>query len=491
MDYIYEWDGFYYEYTSFQVMPYEVSIDKHLVLWEIYQDRKKVLERLIEDINFYDNNKSNLLDDLKNQTINSIYNNMNRLDLLNKKIKEIKRDYNLLCDDMPKVISLDDSNLVKRIPKYKWICKNCEKNYLKQDQYKFYNEEAKTNGDYENIFVCPNCGSNELIFIHPNIYNLEKYHNIAKTEFNKGNLEKGIENGLKCISEFEQVEDCYDEEKIGALQYDISSIYRWVACGYNDLDKTSEAYKIADEGIRKLHILKKYNRTVIYEDLHFLHRIRLACANKSNSKHRSNIIIEDYKKIIECVNKMEEQYIIFIKNGWATQEHLDEFRQNKDSYKLFAYYFGAEKIAEISDDLETAKLIAQNGLKLAYRANINSENNYVNLFEDLLEDIENILSIRNEQKNSSKGGCYVATAVYGSYDCPQVWTLRRFRDNYLIHRYWGRLFVKLYYRISPTLVKNFGEFKWFNFIFRSVLDPFVKKLNYIGYNDNQYTDADN
>ena len=28
----------------------------------------------------------------------------------------------------------------------------------------------------------------------------------------------------------------------------------------------------------------------------------------------------------------------------------------------------------------------------------------------------------------SSGGCYVATAVYGSYDCPQVWTLRRYRD---------------------------------------------------------------
>ena len=27
-----------------------------------------------------------------------------------------------------------------------------------------------------------------------------------------------------------------------------------------------------------------------------------------------------------------------------------------------------------------------------------------------------------------KSGCYIATAVYGSYDCPQVWTLRRYRD---------------------------------------------------------------
>ena len=30
-----------------------------------------------------------------------------------------------------------------------------------------------------------------------------------------------------------------------------------------------------------------------------------------------------------------------------------------------------------------------------------------------------------------KQGCYVATCVYGSYDCPEVWILRRFRDESL------------------------------------------------------------
>lgn len=32
---------------------------------------------------------------------------------------------------------------------------------------------------------------------------------------------------------------------------------------------------------------------------------------------------------------------------------------------------------------------------------------------------------------SSNNGCYIATCVYGSYDCPQVWILRRFRDDIL------------------------------------------------------------
>ena len=63
--------------------------------------------------------------------------------------------------------------------------------------------------------------------------------------------------------------------------------------------------------------------------------------------------------------------------------------------------------------------------------------------------------------NSSSGCCYVATAVYGSYDCPEVWTLRRFRDDSLAETWYGRAFVKTYYAISPTLVKWFGHTEWF------------------------------
>lgn len=59
------------------------------------------------------------------------------------------------------------------------------------------------------------------------------------------------------------------------------------------------------------------------------------------------------------------------------------------------------------------------------------------------------------------GACYVATCVYGSYDCPQVWVLRRFRDERLAESIWGRAFIRTYYAISPTIVKWFGSTKWF------------------------------
>lgn len=88
----------------------------------------------------------------------------------------------------------------------------------------------------------------------------------------------------------------------------------------------------------------------------------------------------------------------------------------------------------------------------------------------------------------SSGGCYVATAVYGSYDCPQVWTLRRFRDYTLAESVLGRAFIKTYYAISPTVVKYFGDTVWFNKLFRGVLNKVVAKLNETGVEDTPYED---
>ena len=91
---------------------------------------------------------------------------------------------------------------------------------------------------------------------------------------------------------------------------------------------------------------------------------------------------------------------------------------------------------------------------------------------------------------SSSGCCYVATAVYGSYDCPEVWTLRRFRDDTLAETWHGRAFVKTYYAISPTLVKWFGHTEWFKKMWRGTLDRMVKNLQNKGFESTPYEDKE-
>ena len=85
-------------------------------------------------------------------------------------------------------------------------------------------------------------------------------------------------------------------------------------------------------------------------------------------------------------------------------------------------------------------------------------------------------------------GQFVATCVYNSYDCPQVWRLRRYRDNYLDERWWGKLFIKLYYLVSPKLVKSFGNNKLFRKDVRRFLDRRMIKLSEKGYLDTPYSD---
>jgi len=91
---------------------------------------------------------------------------------------------------------------------------------------------------------------------------------------------------------------------------------------------------------------------------------------------------------------------------------------------------------------------------------------------------------------STKSGCYIATCVYGSYDCPQVWTLRRFRDDTLGVTWYGRLFIGVYYRISPALVKYFGKNTWVRSVWQRKLDKMVDKLNQNGVKDTPYQDKE-
>lgn len=90
--------------------------------------------------------------------------------------------------------------------------------------------------------------------------------------------------------------------------------------------------------------------------------------------------------------------------------------------------------------------------------------------------------------DSTTGGCYVATCVYGSYDCPEVWTLRRFRDNTLAETWYGRAFIRVYYACSPTIVKWFGDTAWFKKLWRGKLDRMVDNLRKQGVDDTPYQD---
>lgn len=72
-----------------------------------------------------------------------------------------------------------------------------------------------------------------------------------------------------------------------------------------------------------------------------------------------------------------------------------------------------------------------------------------------------------------RGGCYIATMVYGDYDHPQVMVLRNFRDTYLAKRDWGKRFIRFYYKHSPGWVERLKNHKRINQAIKLILDSFV------------------
>ena len=61
-----------------------------------------------------------------------------------------------------------------------------------------------------------------------------------------------------------------------------------------------------------------------------------------------------------------------------------------------------------------------------------------------IKELDPTYTIPSRPTATTPGGCYVATAIYGSYDCPEVWVLRRYRDNILSNTWYGKIFIKMY-----------------------------------------------
>ncbi|MDR0431230.1 MAG: hypothetical protein LBH58_12235 [Tannerellaceae bacterium] len=72
--------------------------------------------------------------------------------------------------------------------------------------------------------------------------------------------------------------------------------------------------------------------------------------------------------------------------------------------------------------------------------------------------------------------CYIATMAYGDFNHPQVVVLRQFRDEVLERYTLGKLFIRVYYAVSPKLVLILKDSKTINSVIRKVLNQFVKYI---------------
>lgn len=79
-----------------------------------------------------------------------------------------------------------------------------------------------------------------------------------------------------------------------------------------------------------------------------------------------------------------------------------------------------------------------------------------------------------ERKNNNDKRCYIATAIYGpsSYETK---ILRSWRDTYLQNKKLGKIFIIIYYRLSPFLLRHLSPH--FIPITKYMLNKLIKRID--------------
>ncbi len=258
---------------------------------------------------------------------------------------------------------------------------------------------------------------------------------------------------------------------------------------FAELEQLTELAERALESKNWAGVQKYYGQIVQYDPtdweayFYSVYAEQMLCDDyqvEGAARNIKNLISPTLNLIDKYIEDGEYKQICFEQVHLECMSAACEF--NTKAYNLFEYNVrsSARNVAIPTHDRQIDAIVDM----LKYSAEVFAQRG-LNEFAAELRTFANDPAFKTKRQS---GGCYVATAVYGSYDCPEVWTLRRFRDYYLKKIWWGRWFIKMYYSISPPLVNLFGKEKWFNRLFKRRLDRFVNKLRNKGYISTPYED---
>ena len=303
----------------------------------------------------------------------------------------------------------------------------------------------------------------EIEFFNSNYFKLESLINIDNNQNEIKDFKKSFylkhENHL--ISFF-GIEENVSRMKLDEEEMGINSIlgtHLFLHVSLLPEPETKEDFsQIAEEFITLISIYGSY---ILDED----NRV-------SSKKSSSSVSVSEFLvSIREQIRKNEIDHVKLV--GLLYGLYQKEIYLNLETYPRSI----EEEISTLEDTLRLVKPNIDDFKRALYVRFLMDFEEYVP--DDYLDRIINIKKymIKDER-------CYIATMCYKDYDSKEVVFFQNIRDQYLLNNYVGIIFVKVYYNISPRIVRRIKSKKWLNwFIKNAMLNPLYRILLQLTAND--------
>ncbi|NMA48897.1 MAG: ankyrin repeat domain-containing protein [Tissierellia bacterium] len=266
----------------------------------------------------------------------------------------------------------------------------------------------------------------------------------------------------RLIAENKSYNDLSDQEKNYVNQIFIEFIKN-----KTNKDKIKE---LIDFGIYIDFVHSKANATplmfaVIANDIATIKILLQANANINKSLIDEKVTYTAFSLALESykIHKQSDVVELLLENGAIFTDRDYVMAMSLDIDNILKRYPDNAEISLRNTDWNNKTLINKDNIK------VESVNSYNEQNKEMKNDFENKLGTN---KNDN-GACYIATAVYGDYDCSEVIVLRRFRDEYLLTNLIGKKLVVFYYKYSPKLAMKLKHNNTLNIIVKKLLNLIV------------------
>lgn len=183
------------------------------------------------------------------------------------------------------------------------------------------------------------------------------------------------------------------------------------------------------------------------------------------------VAYEKYIKVLEVV--------FDVKGGELTPEHFKDSARTQELTVVASVYWDLLRIYDTSDRYGERQATAAKKLASFLR--------FTPIYPDIIRKAEafqktarNSAVLKSFLKGASenKGRCFIATAAF-EYHSAEVQILTEFRDQFLLTNTFGKVFVEIYYKLSPPIAKVLDKSEFLRAITRKILSRFIRLLGNI------------